>query len=401
MNEKQINKWLRKRFSPVGWTLVGYYVLMNILVSVAMLRDVIAGYLNAFIEGNDQYVPDVSALTGNAWGYIAAVAVALVTLYAWKGREFWGGEVLRREKPMKPGTLLCMVCLCAGTQMVNFVWINLLELVMNCFGRSATGTLDAVSGSSDTVSMFLYASFLAPISEELIFRGFVLRSLRPYGKRFAILGSAFLFGLFHGNLLQTPYAFLVGLVLGYVAVEYSVGWSMALHIFNNLVLADLLSRLTANLPEVAASVLELTIFTGFFAAAVAILIANRARVRAYIQSEWIDRRCLKCFFFQCRCDRSDGSDGNKHDDSAVRIMRTALSSWLTKVNPQLCRGQKNSFQRGVKQTEKKLLIIAEVVYRPHNYDNEEVSLVKEAQARPSEMLDDILMPKPRLLREKA
>ena len=42
MNEKQINKWLRKRFSPVGWTLVGYYVLMNILVSVAMLRDVIA-----------------------------------------------------------------------------------------------------------------------------------------------------------------------------------------------------------------------------------------------------------------------------------------------------------------------------------------------------------------------
>lgn len=82
-------------------------------------------------------------------------------------------------------------------------------------------------------------------------------------------------------------------------------------------------------------------------------------------------------------------------------MRTALSSWLTKVNPQLRRGQKNSFQRGVKQTGKKLPIIAEVVCRPRNYDNEEVSLVKEAQARPSEMLDDILMPKPRLLREKA
>ena len=297
MNEKQINKWLRKRFSPMGWTLVGYYVLMNILVSVAALKDVAAGYLNAFMNGSDQYVPDTAALAGNAWGYIVSAAVALVILYAWKGSQFWGGEVLKREKPMKPGIFLCMVCLCAGTQMVNSVWINLLELVMNCFGRSATGTLDAVSGSSDTVSMFLYASFLAPISEELIFRGFVLRSLRPYGKRFAILGSAFLFGLFHGNLLQTPYAFLVGLVLGYAAAEYSVGWSMVLHIFNNLVLADLLSRLTANLPEVAASVLELTIFTGFFAAAVAILIANRARVRAYIQSEWIDRRCLKCFFF--------------------------------------------------------------------------------------------------------
>ena len=71
---------------------------------------------------------------------------------------------------------------------------------------------------------------------------------------------------------------------------------MALHIFNNLVLADLLSRLTANLPEMAASAMNLTVFGGFFVAAAAILIANRARVRAYIQSEWIDRRCLKCFF---------------------------------------------------------------------------------------------------------
>ena len=89
---------------------------------------------------------------------------------------------------------------------------------------------------------------------------------------------------------------LVGLVLGYAAAEYSVGWSMALHIFNNLVLADLLSRLTASLPEMAVSAVNLTVFGGFFAAAVVILIANRARVRAYIQSEWIDRRCLKCFF---------------------------------------------------------------------------------------------------------
>ena len=81
-------------------------------------------------------------------------------------------------------------------------------------------------------------------------------------------------------------------------------------------------------------------------------------------------------------------------------MRTALSSWLTKVNPQLCRGQKNSFQRGVKQTGKKLPIIAEVV-ADHTTTIMRRSLMKEAQARPSEMLDDILMPKPRLLREKA
>lgn len=296
MNDKKINKWLRKRFSPVGWALVGYHVLMTLLVSAAMLKDVIAGYLRAFVEGDFQYVPDLDALTGNAWGYILAAAAALVILYAWKGGDFWGGEVLARKNGMKPGAFLCLLCLCVGAQMVNSLWISLLELVMNCFGRSATGTLEAVSGSSDTVSMFLYAAILAPVSEELIFRGFVLRSLQPYGKRFAILGSAFLFGLFHGNLLQTPYAFLMGLVLGYAAAEYAIGWSMAIHIFNNLVLADLLSRLTANLPEAAVSAINLTIFGGCFAAALAILIANRGKIREYRQSEWIDRRCLKCFF---------------------------------------------------------------------------------------------------------
>ena len=31
MTDKQINKWLRRRFSPCGWLLIGYYVLMNLL----------------------------------------------------------------------------------------------------------------------------------------------------------------------------------------------------------------------------------------------------------------------------------------------------------------------------------------------------------------------------------
>ena len=50
-----------------------------------------------------------------------------------------------------------------------------------------------------------------------------------------------------------------------------------------------------------------------------------------VHPERVDRPPVpEMLLFQCRCDRSDGSDGNKHDDSAVRIMRTALLSWLTK-----------------------------------------------------------------------
>lgn len=296
MNEKQINKWLRRRFRPIGWALVGYFVLMNLMVSLTMAGDVVVGYLRAFASRDFGYAPDLDVLAGNAWGYLAAIAVALTVLYAWKAGDFWKDEVLARERPMTTGVFACMLCLCAGSQMVNSLWISLLEVILNAFGLSAMELLEQVSGGSDTVSMFLYSALAAPIAEELIFRGFILRTLRPYGKRFAVLISAFLFGLFHGNLLQTPYAFFIGLVLGYVTVEYSIGWAVGIHMFNNLVLADLLSRLMMKLPDLAAEGLNLFLFGGCFAAGLAILVSNRTQIRAYNQSEWMDRRCLKCFF---------------------------------------------------------------------------------------------------------
>ena len=144
--------------------------------------------------------------------------------------------------------------------------------------------------------MFLYASLLAPVSEELLFRGYVLRSLRPYGKRFAIVGSALLFGLFHGNLLQLLNAFLMGLIMGYLTVEYSVVWAIALHMFNNLVLADLLTRLTSGLPEVVVGIINLLLLGGCAVGSLVILIRKRHEVAAYNRSEWMDRRVLKCFF---------------------------------------------------------------------------------------------------------
>lgn len=167
---------------------------------------------------------------------------------------------------------------------------------MNGFGRSVTGVLDAISGERDTFSMFLYSAILGPLAEEVLFRGYVLRSLRPYGKKFAVVLSALLFGLFHGNILQAPYAFLMGLVFGYVTVEYSLTWSVALHVFNNLVLADLYTRLTAGLSDAVYYILDGAVFGGCAVASCVILIANRRAIAAYLRSEWMDRRCLKCFF---------------------------------------------------------------------------------------------------------
>ena len=296
MEEKQINKWLRRRFAVVGWTLVVYYLILNILVALAMAVDAAARALRAIAAGRFPWGIDVDAILGNAWGYLLAIAVGAVILYAWKGGDYCREEILAKEKPMTASAFFAVLSLTVGAQLVNSLWVGILELILNLFGRSTVSMLENVSGSADTVSLFLYSGFAAPIAEEILFRGLVLRSLKPFGKRFAIFGSALLFGAFRGNLLQTPYAFLVGLVLGYVTIEYSIGWAVALHIFNNLVLADLLTRLTDSLPAAAASGVQIVVLGGFALAGAVILFVKRREIRDYRSSEWMDRRCVKCFF---------------------------------------------------------------------------------------------------------
>ena len=293
MTDKQINKWLRRQFTGTGWVLVGYYVLMNLLVLLSTALDFAAQSLKFTAYGTP---PDPNAIAGNAWGYIAAILVGFAILYAWKGPDYWWGEVWQRKEKMSLGTFFCCMSLLIGSQMVNSVWVTAVEWMMNLFGGSLMPMMEAVSGSADTVSMFLYSALFAPIAEELLFRGYILRTLRPYGKRFAIFASAVLFGLFHGNLVQTPYAILVGLLLGYVTVEYSLTWAVALHMFNNLILADLFTRLTANLSDIVYGIINLLLFGGFFLVSLAILIRKREEAKAYRQGEWMDRRCVKCFF---------------------------------------------------------------------------------------------------------
>ena len=77
---------------------------------------------------------------------------------------------------------------------------------------------------------------LPALLEEMIYRGYILRSLRPYGNLFAVLISSLLFSLMHGNLRQIPFAFIVGLVLGALYVCTNNIWlPIAVHFANNAI----------------------------------------------------------------------------------------------------------------------------------------------------------------------
>lgn len=317
MTDRQINKWLRRQFSVVCWMLIGYYFLLDLSVVATAAVDSLKQMLWNVAVGDPFSPIDTYALMENGWGYITASCAGLIILYAWKGRDYWREEICAKENKMTFFVFFCALSFCMGSQMVNSLWLGLLELGMNALGTSIMPALESVSGSTATFSMFLYSSMFAPVTEELVFRGYVLRSLRPYGKRFAIVGSAILFGLFHGNLMQTPYAILMGLILGYIACEYSVYWAIGVHMFNNLVLAEGLGRLTQLLPVEVENAVYSILFGVFLLVSVVILIVRRRDIAAYQKSEWIDRRCMKCFVT------------NLGFAVFTAIMAVSILSWLT------------------------------------------------------------------------
>ena len=293
---KAMKKDLRRRFSGTGWTVLGYFIIVNIAVTLWMFVESLSATLELILaEGPGQVIPQIEG-TESAWGYFLAAGLGLLILLLWKKPRYFAEQIMARGRPMTAGAFFGLMCVFLGGQFLSQMMLSVTEIVLNIFGFTILPGLEALTVDMDDFGMFLYTCILAPVTEEILFRGVVLRKLIPYGKRFAILCSAVTFGLFHGNLVQAPFAFLVGLVLGYVAAEYNICWAMLLHMVNNLVMADMLSRLTSSLPLMVANTVTLLVFFVFAVAALVILIVRRKDIRSWKEKEQIYKVYLGCFF---------------------------------------------------------------------------------------------------------
>lgn len=116
--------------------------------------------------------------------------------------------------------LLISLCTPAIEHALRLVGIGLREVTIN---------------TASSLSLTLYVCIVAPIVEELIYRGVILRKLLPYGTHLAIVLPAVCFALMHHNFYQDLSAVLGGLVYGFVALRYSLAASICLHIAKNTI----------------------------------------------------------------------------------------------------------------------------------------------------------------------
>jgi uncharacterized protein len=85
------------------------------------------------------------------------------------------------------------------------------------------------------IGMLVSVGILAPIAEEIYFRGVIFRWLRGGWKFWpSALISSVIFGLLHGEISVAIAAFVLGLILAYAYEKSNSLWgSIAIHIANN------------------------------------------------------------------------------------------------------------------------------------------------------------------------
>ena len=184
-----------------------------------------------------KYLPPVAAL----YLPIYAIGFPLFILLRGKSPARRKGHTLR----LREFLILIPVCLFAayGGNLLGQLILGLLR-ILPPFRPSLPGTVP--TGDYPALQALLLV-VAAPLMEEYVFRRSIMDRLLPFGERTALLCSALAFGLFHSSVNQTVYAFLLGLVFGYVYFRTGrLRYSAALHILINalstLVLPMLLLR---------------------------------------------------------------------------------------------------------------------------------------------------------------
>ncbi|GKX30617.1 hypothetical protein SH1V18_30970 [Vallitalea longa] len=93
--------------------------------------------------------------------------------------------------------------------------------------------------NNEFYATIICVGILSPIFEELLYRGIILNKLRTGFSVFgAVMIQAIFFGIGHMNLVQGTYAFLIGIIFGYVVIwTGSLYSSIILHITINVLSA--------------------------------------------------------------------------------------------------------------------------------------------------------------------
>lgn len=229
----------KSRFSRVG---LCYFTLMLVTQALQMLAMALL----------------YDRLANTTWGLWA---ISYVPLYGIAVPVFlWMMKKLVPDAPGRFGTQTLSaggwvrwVFLSLGaTYLLNLVSTLLTSLLAMLKGGAVQNPLAMMQEGSSPLMMLLFAGILAPVGEEYLFRKLLWDKLGGYGERMYLLMGGFVFALFHANLSQLLYAFVLGAAFCYIYARTGrLRYTIALHITINIFGSVLMPMLALSGSETA------------------------------------------------------------------------------------------------------------------------------------------------------
>lgn len=256
--QQEESKRLRKDGTFIGIMLLAMTLAMNLMFSVIM-------FFMEFISSiSGETIPFAERMDNTTYLVMYAIVYAFdlilpSVLVAWccKRRYF----PLSPAKPVPPvDVFLGVLSGLGGCIAANFI-ATYVSFYLQRFGLYPTVSSSMVEDTPTSLILNLLAVAVLPaLLEEMVYRGYVLRTLRGYGDWFAVMVSALMFGLMHGNTTQIPFAFMVGIILGWLYVMTDNIWlPVTVHFCNNA-MSVLLSYLHLDMPVADQNLFTLFVF---------------------------------------------------------------------------------------------------------------------------------------------
>ena len=249
------------RFLSEIYFYLCYFVMTGkITLQYSVLREY-------FTENKDVVNSTVFQMTADISITLTAITVTLLV-----ARLAFKTTVWSYLKPDKQRTKVGFKWLgpCFVFNMLASTVISFFTSFLNSVGVSVpTADFSIKQPSTFAVFMqFAYVAVLAPLFEEIVYRGLIIKLLSARSKSAAVLVSALAFGLMHGNIPQAASAFATGLIYAVIALRCgSIVPTVLIHSFNNLIVnsPELLGALGFKNYHTAISIIEICVaLFGFF-----------------------------------------------------------------------------------------------------------------------------------------
>lgn len=221
--------------------LIGFGIQYFIVIYFAILAAIFMLEVGPIISGTNYSSDDLMTLFADMnFNTIVMIAfsVSCIAIFGiWYYKSCGGNYRFSIKKDFHPLQLGGLLIMLPATQFATSLLMSILTVIFPKWWEEYQALMEANGLDGKVpVLMMIYSVCLAPISEELIFRGVTMRiARRAFPFWAANIIQAVLFGVFHMNWLQGCYAFALGLILGYICERGgSIYYSILFHFLFNL-----------------------------------------------------------------------------------------------------------------------------------------------------------------------